>query len=76
MLKPKITTLPGHIQSVYVHNFVKLYTSVVIKAEKDDNEDVVKEVSQLLSEKLPLFIQSADLEVQERVSITSFRAQT
>lgn len=67
MLKPKITALPGHIQSVYVQNIIKLYANIIKRAEEDDDTDTVKEVGEMLQEKLPIFIQSSDLEVQERV---------
>ncbi|XP_071119601.1 AP-3 complex subunit delta-1-like isoform X1 [Haliotis cracherodii] len=66
MLRPKITILPGHIQSVYVQNILKLYGKVVRQAEEDGEEDLLREVNQLMSEKLPIFVSSADLEVQER----------
>ncbi|XP_050403527.1 AP-3 complex subunit delta-1 isoform X1 [Patella vulgata] len=66
MLRPKITILPGHIQSVYVQNMLKLYGKVIKRAEDEDNEQMLKDVNELLADKLPIFIQSADLEVQER----------
>ncbi|KAL4235570.1 AP-3 complex subunit delta-1 [Mactra antiquata] len=66
MLKPKITALPGHIQSVYVQNIIKLYANIIKRAEEDDDTETVKEVGEMLQEKLPLFVQSSDLEVQER----------
>lgn len=70
MLKPKITLLPGHIQSVYVQNLLKLYGNVIKAAEDDNNNELlINEVGQIMVEKLPMFVQSADLEVQERVSI-------
>ena len=68
MLRPKVTALPGHIQGVFVQNIVKLYSSILVKAELDEDEESVKEAGQMLVEKLPMFVQSADLEVQERVS--------
>ena len=67
MLRPKITSLPGHIQSVYVQNIPKLYARIVKEAEDEDDNDTVKEVTQMMLEKLPMFVQSSDLEVQERV---------
>ena len=67
MLRPKITTLPGHIQSVYVQNIIKLYSKVVMKGEVEEDTDLIREVNQLLLDKLPIFVQSSDLEVQERV---------
>merc|ERR1712142_316506 len=66
MLRPKITALPGHIQSVYVQNLLKLYANILKKAEEDNDETIMKETGQLLLDKIPMFIQSADLEVQER----------
>ena len=69
MLKPKITVLPGHIQSVYVQNILKLYSNILKSAEADDNKELIQEMGKLLQEKLPLFVQSADLEVQERVRL-------
>ena len=68
MLKPKITSLPGHIQSVYVQNIPKLYARIVKEAEEEDNKDLVKECTQMMLDKMPMFVQSADLEVRERVS--------
>ena len=74
MLKPKITLLPGHIQSVYVQNILKLYSNILKSAEADGNMELIQEMGKLLQERLPVFVQSADLEVQERVRniITSF----
>ncbi|XP_064604156.1 AP-3 complex subunit delta-1-like isoform X2 [Liolophura sinensis] len=66
MLRPKITTLPGHIQGVYVQNILKLYSRVLVKAEEEGDEQTIQEVGQMVIEKLPMFVQSADLEVQER----------
>lgn len=67
MLRPKVTTLPGHIQAVYVQNVVKLYASILQQKEQADDAEAAQEVTQLLVERLPQFVQSADLEVQERV---------
>lgn len=76
MLRGKVTSLPGHIQSVYVQNVMKLYARILACRDSEEeesemtngievNEDV-HEVGQLLVDKLPMFVQSADLEVQER----------
>lgn len=62
-----MTGLPGHIQSVYVQNILKLYSSILVKAELEDSQDLIQETGQLLIDRLPMFVQSADLEVQERV---------
>ncbi|CAD5114681.1 DgyrCDS3727 [Dimorphilus gyrociliatus] len=64
MLKPKVTILPGHIQSMFVQNILKLFARSVDK-ESGDPEEISKLI-EILLEKLPLFIQSSDLEVQER----------
>ncbi|XP_059950674.1 AP-3 complex subunit delta-1 isoform X4 [Mesoplodon densirostris] len=68
MLRPKVTTLPGHIQAVYVQNVVKLYAAILQQKEQAADAQVAQEVTQLLVERLPQFVQSADLEAQERAS--------
>lgn len=68
MLRPKVTTLPGHIQAVYVQNVVKLYAAILQQKEQAADAQAAQEVTQLLVERLPQFVQSADLEAQERVS--------
>lgn len=67
MLRPKVTTLPGHIQSVYVQNIGKLYSCLLTGAEDMDDQDSLKEISQSVADRLTIFIQSSDLEVQDRV---------
>ena len=67
MLRPKITSLPGHIQSVYVQNIPKLFARIVKEAEDEDDTETIKECTQMMLDKLPMFVQNADLEVQERV---------
>ncbi|XP_042833563.1 AP-3 complex subunit delta-1 isoform X1 [Panthera tigris] len=68
MLRPKVTTLPGHIQAVYVQNVVKLYASILQQKEQAVEPEAAQDVTQLMVERLPQFVQSADLEVQERAS--------
>lgn len=68
MLRPKVTTLPGHIQAVYVQNMVKLYASILHQKEQAGEKEAAQETTQMMIERLPQFVQSADLEVQERVS--------
>ncbi|KAI4888674.1 hypothetical protein NFI96_016830 [Prochilodus magdalenae] len=68
MLRPKVATLPGHIQAVYVQNAAKLFATVLRKHEGATDSQAAQETSQLLIERLPLFVQSANLEVQERAS--------
>uniref|UniRef100_A0A4W5MVH5 AP-3 complex subunit delta n=1 Tax=Hucho hucho TaxID=62062 RepID=A0A4W5MVH5_9TELE len=69
MLRPKVATLPGHIQAVYVQNAAKLF-STVLRGQEGAPADskVAQETSQLLIDRLPVFVQSANLEVQERAS--------
>ncbi|XP_049515272.1 AP-3 complex subunit delta-1-like isoform X2 [Dermacentor silvarum] len=62
LLRPRASQLPPHIQSAYVHNALKLWARLVAAQEEHEDPDC----SQLLSERLPLFVQSGDLEVQER----------
>uniref|UniRef100_A0A9J7XPQ0 AP-3 complex subunit delta-1 n=1 Tax=Cyprinus carpio carpio TaxID=630221 RepID=A0A9J7XPQ0_CYPCA len=68
MLRPKVATLPGHIQAVYVQNAAKLFATVLQKHEGETDSQAAQETSQLLIDRLPLFVQSANLEVQERAS--------
>uniref|UniRef100_A0A8C7JPZ8 AP-3 complex subunit delta-1 n=1 Tax=Oncorhynchus kisutch TaxID=8019 RepID=A0A8C7JPZ8_ONCKI len=69
MLRPKVATLPGHIQAVYVQNAAKLFATVLRGHEGVPADSMVaQETSQLLIDRLPLFVQSSNLEVQERAS--------
>ncbi|KAJ6655191.1 hypothetical protein lerEdw1_005669 [Lerista edwardsae] len=68
MLRPKVTTLPGHIQAVYVQNMVKLYASILHQKEEAGEKEAAQEATQMMIERLPQFVQSAELEVQERAS--------
>ncbi|XP_024910067.1 AP-3 complex subunit delta-1 isoform X4 [Cynoglossus semilaevis] len=68
MLRPKVATLPGHIQAVYVQNAAKLFATVLKSQEGNTDGTVTQDTSQLMIERLPVFVQSANLEVQERAS--------
>uniref|UniRef100_A0A667YHV2 AP-3 complex subunit delta-1 n=1 Tax=Myripristis murdjan TaxID=586833 RepID=A0A667YHV2_9TELE len=68
MLRPKVATLPGHIQAVYVQNAAKLFATVLRSQEGNTDSTTAQETSQLMIDRLPLFVQSANLEVQERAS--------
>ncbi|XP_065844476.1 AP-3 complex subunit delta-1-like [Oscarella lobularis] len=74
LLVPRALALPGHIQSIFVQNIIKLYAYLfkTKEEEEDDDEDEEREdddrILKLLLEKLPLFLNSPDLEVQERAS--------
>ena len=39
MLQPKVTSLPGHIQAVYVQNIAKLFAKIL--ASEDHEEEVI-----------------------------------
>lgn len=69
LLRPKVTSLPGHIQSVFVQNIIKLYAFILQEGEQSGDQDIGVQTGQLLVDKIPMFVQSSDLEVQERVSI-------
>ncbi|KAJ7386345.1 AP-3 complex subunit delta-1 [Desmophyllum pertusum] len=68
MLQTKVTSLPGHIQAVYVQNIAKLYAKILASEEEEEEDGERTSVSEMLVERLPVFVQSADLEVQERAS--------
>ncbi|XP_068175243.1 AP-3 complex subunit delta-1 isoform X4 [Antennarius striatus] len=68
MLRPKVATLPGHIQAVYVQNAAKLFATLLKSQEGNTESTAAQETSQLMIDRLPLFVQSANLEVQERAS--------
>ena len=55
------------MQSIYVHNIIKLYSAILVKMEPEGEREAIQEVTQLITEKLPVFAESANLEVQERV---------
>ncbi|XP_054722236.1 AP-3 complex subunit delta-1-like [Uloborus diversus] len=66
MMDPKVMFLPSHIQSIFVQNATKLYARVLELSEANDDSEKASAVSHLLVETMPMFVQSADLEVQER----------
>ncbi|XP_039286547.1 AP-3 complex subunit delta-1 isoform X2 [Nilaparvata lugens] len=64
MLGSRVTELPGHIQAVYVQNILKVLTVLLAKAEPE----VAARCCRTVTDRLPHFVSSADLEVQERAS--------
>ncbi|XP_045610088.1 AP-3 complex subunit delta-1 isoform X2 [Procambarus clarkii] len=68
MVRGKVVSLPGHIQAIYVHNMLKLYAHIIATAEEEEDSEMIEEVTNLLLERLPVFVSSGDLEVQERAS--------
>ncbi|XP_031634118.1 AP-3 complex subunit delta [Contarinia nasturtii] len=64
----KHRSLPGHIQGVYVQNILKLFTRIMTGLlERNDVNQIVSLCNSLLK-KLPAFISSGHIEVQERAS--------
>jgi len=62
MLNTKITLFPGHIQSVYYQNILKIITYIII-----NNETIAKELVSMSIDKMSVFLSSGDVEAQERV---------
>lgn len=67
MMDHKVMFLPSHIQSIFVQNATKLYARVTELYEAEEKTDDAISASNMLIDKMPMFVQSADLEVQERV---------
>lgn len=72
-LKPR-ASLPGHIQAVFVQNMVKVFARIVAGIVEDGEGGTMGKLAEItrysdrLLEKLPAFLSSADIEVQERAS--------
>ncbi|CAD6191838.1 unnamed protein product [Caenorhabditis auriculariae] len=66
MLRAKTSIMPGHILSVYVQNIGKLYSSLLTKAEEEEDWDVIESLDNLMLSKLPQFELAEHLEAQER----------
>ncbi|VVC32421.1 Hypothetical protein CINCED_3A020925 [Cinara cedri] len=64
MLTGKVHSLPGHIQSAYVQNIMKVLSIILSKGNIQQSIKVCKRVS----DKLVQYVSSGDLEVQERSS--------
>lgn len=62
MLQPRTTALPAHVQTVFIQALLKFITAM---AEKADDESVER-LADLVVERLPAFVQSEHIEVQER----------
>ncbi len=67
MLNTKITLFPGHIQSVYYQNILKIITYIII-----NNETIAKELVSMSIDKMSVFLSSGDVEAQERVCSLRF----
>ena len=60
LLQPLAAALPGHVQSVFVHNALKIAMAAIAR------NHMTQELLDLLKKRLPIFSHSTDLEVQER----------
>ncbi|XP_050465934.1 AP-3 complex subunit delta-1 [Cataglyphis hispanica] len=67
MLRSQASSLPGHIQAVYVHNILKLAAATFAKVEKEKDTETMEKIYEL-KDKIAAFVCSGDLEVQERSS--------
>ncbi|ETV91784.1 hypothetical protein H310_13840 [Aphanomyces invadans] len=62
MLMPRTTSLPPPVQAVYMQALLKLLMVMVEKAD----EATVDSLAQMILERLPAFVQSEHIDVQER----------
>lgn len=74
LLTPYANQLPVKVQTVYVQNIIKVYAYWVTELLPQWNFELQGEfikVTRVMSDKMDMFIQSTDLEVQERVNNNS-----
>lgn len=72
MLRTKTNVMPGHVLSAYVQNIAKLYSLLLLKAEAEQDWDVIESLDNLMLSKLPQFELCDHLETQERVCLFRF----
>ncbi|CAF1217682.1 unnamed protein product [Adineta steineri] len=68
ILNTKIILFPGHIQSVYYQNILKIITYLI--QSSDNDEILAKQLVTMTIDKMSIFLSSGDVEAQERASIT------
>ncbi|KAJ8921177.1 hypothetical protein NQ315_013649 [Exocentrus adspersus] len=66
MLKYKV--LPQHIESVFIHNIIKIFAHVMEKYELNQQYEEILRLCDLITNKMSESIKSGELEVQERAS--------
>lgn len=50
MLRARVSTLPGHIQAVYVQNIIKLYARILNSVDTQlDTDPIAKETAEQVS---------------------------
>lgn len=64
----KQRSLPGHIQGVYVQNILKLFTRILTGLLERNDVNKIVSLCNLMLKRLPIFISSGHIEVQERAS--------
>lgn len=62
------TSVPGHIEAIYIQNALKLASHIMESGKKANDWALISRIVTLLLERLPIFISSGDIEVQERSS--------
>jgi AP-3 complex subunit delta len=62
MLQPRTTSLPAHVQTVYIQTLLKFVTAMADRAD----DATLEKLAELVLERLPAFVQSEHVEVQER----------
>ncbi|OWY95555.1 AP-3 complex subunit delta, partial [Phytophthora megakarya] len=62
MLQPRTTTLPGHVQTVFIQALLKILTAMAERAD----DATVERIATVIMKRLPAFVQSEYIEVQER----------
>ncbi|KHJ84282.1 hypothetical protein OESDEN_16007 [Oesophagostomum dentatum] len=66
MLRARTSVMSGHILSVYVQNIGKLDSTLLSKAEEEDDWDAIESLDNLMLSKLADFELAEHLEAQER----------
>ena len=79
MFRGRVTSLPGHIQAVYIQNGLKLFSNITRDALQEEKEAAagggdesarmrIIDLAKYLEAKMSDLVVSSDLEVQERAS--------
>ena len=78
MFRGRVTSLPGHIQAVYIQNGLKLFSNITRDALQEEKEAGgggaesakmrITDLAKYLEAKMSDLVVSSDLEVQERAS--------
>jgi len=68
ILNTKLTLFPGHIQSVYYQNILKMITYLI--QSSDNDLTLAKQLISMTIDKMSVFLSSGDVEAQERVCLS------